>query len=141
MGESSFGTLLQLGDGGATEVFTTVAEVLDISGPNIAVDTEDITNHSSTGAWEEVVASVIRSGEVTFDVNWDPAAATHDESSGLWAELVGRAASNWQLVLTDTDSHTLAFSAFTVGFVPSNPVSGARRGSVTLKPTGQITIS
>ncbi|KKK53886.1 hypothetical protein LCGC14_3090310, partial [marine sediment metagenome] len=30
---SSFGTLLKVGDGAGTEVFTTIAEVMDIDGP------------------------------------------------------------------------------------------------------------
>jgi len=43
------GTLLKIGDGGGTESFTTIAEVLDISGGGYEVMTEDATSHDSSG--------------------------------------------------------------------------------------------
>lgn len=142
MGESSLGTLLQIGDGGATEVFTTIAEVKDINGPNLSSDEHDTTNQSSTGGWEENVASVLRSGEVTFDVNWDPADGTHDEAApGLWGDLVAKTLRNFKLILTDTATHTITFAARVKGMSPSNPVAGVRMAAITLKPSGAITIT
>ena len=90
MAISSFGTLLKIGDGADPEVFTTIAEVLDISGPGLSLDTEETTNHSSPGGWEEYVGTILRSGEVTFGINYDPVGATHDASTGLIKDLTDR---------------------------------------------------
>ena len=76
MAISAFGTLLKVGDGGGTEVFTTIAEVKEISGPSISVDTVELTTHSSSGAWKEYLPTLIDAGEVTFDVNFIPTNAT-----------------------------------------------------------------
>ena len=47
---SSYGTLLKIGDGGGTEVFTPLAEVKSIEGPDMETDIIDVTTHSSAGA-------------------------------------------------------------------------------------------
>ena len=59
-GESAFGTAFKLG---ATEI----AKVTNTSGPSLSLDTEDVTSHDSTDGWEEVVATILRSGTITLD--------------------------------------------------------------------------
>lgn len=134
---SSFGTLLQIGDGGTPESFTTIAEVLDISGPDLSLDTEEVTSHDSPGGWEEHIGTILRSGEVTFDVNYVPTEATHDASTGLIADMVARTVRNFKLVFPDAGSTTWSFSALVTGVKPAAPVEGSLKGSITLKVTGQ----
>ena len=74
---SSHGTLMKIGDGGGSEVFTTIAEVRDISGPSFAVSTEDVTNHDSS-RWREHIATIKEGGEITFDINYY-SATTQDQ--------------------------------------------------------------
>ena len=137
---SSFGTLLQLGDGASTEAFATIAEVLDISGPDLTLDTEEVTSHSSTDGWDEHVATILRGGEVTFDVNFVPAGATHSYAAGLLKDMTDRTLRNFQLVLPDGDTTTWAFSAYVTKFPLSAPVAGALRSSVTLLISGKPTL-
>ena len=66
---SSNGTLLKMGDGGSPEAFTTIAEVLDITGPQLEAGTEEVTNQDSAG-WREYIVTLLSGGEVSFDVNW-----------------------------------------------------------------------
>lgn len=141
MGISSFGTLLKMGDGASPEVFTTIAEVLDISGPSLALDTEETTSHSSTGGWEEFVATILRSGEVSFSVNYDPVGATHDASTGLISDMENRTLRNFQLVFPDTGSTTWSFAAYVTGFEPGMPVAGKLSADVSLKISGQPTLA
>ena len=83
---ASFGTVLKRGA-------TPIAQVLDISGPGLSADTEDVTSHDSTGGWEEHVVTVLRTGDVSFDIEYDPNAATHkNAAAGLLADLISRAA-------------------------------------------------
>lgn len=136
---SSFGTLLQIDDGGGS--FTTIAGVLDIQGPGLSSDTEDATNHGSAGGWEEVLPTIKRSGEVTFDILYDPADATHDPTTGLLAELKNQSKTTYKLVFTDAATTTWQFDAYTLEFGPSTPVSGLLKASLRLKLTGQPTLA
>ena len=138
---SSFGTLLKIGDGGTPEGFTTISEVRDISGPSMALDTEEVTNHDSTGAWEEFVATILRSGEVTFDINYEPTESTHDAGTGLIADMAARTLRNFQLIFTDAGTTTWSFAAYVTGFEPSAPVAGALSAACTMKITGQPTLA
>jgi predicted secreted protein len=120
---------------------TAFANVTNISGPGLSLDTEDVTSHDSTGAWEELVATILRSGEVTIDIVYDPANATHKNASGgLLALLAARAAAEYTLVFPDAATTTWTFNAFVTGFEPSAPVDGALTASVTFKLTGQPTL-
>ena len=72
---AAFGTLFKRGA-------TTIAAVSNISGPGLSLDTEDVTTHDSASGWEEVVGTILRSGEVSLDLVYDPNAATHKYASG-----------------------------------------------------------
>lgn len=120
---------------GATEI----AQVKNISGPGLSLDTEDVTSHDSTSGWEEVVGTILRSGEVTLEIVYDPAAATHKYASGgLLYDLVSRTATTFSIVFPG--AATWSFSALVTGFEPSAPVEGALTASVTLKVTGVVTL-
>ena len=136
---SGFGTLLQLGDGADPEVFTTIAEVKDITGPGLEADTIEVTNHSSPGAWREYIAGLLDAGEVTFDVNYLPGDATHDATTGLQANLLARSVDSYRLTWPTAD--TVTFPAFVTGFETGAPVDDALSASVTLKVAGEPTFA
>ena len=137
---SSFGTLLQMGDGGGPEVFTTVAQVMDIEGPEFSTDTEETTNQSSPGGFEEFIATIKRSGELTFDVNFDPSDATHNATTGLIAAYQNRTKKNWRLLMPVSPAKRWDFAGIVTGMGQSNPVAGILRSSVTIKISGQPTL-
>lgn len=118
----------------AGETLTAVAQIQNMSGPGLSLDTEDVTTHDSTGAWEEHVATILRSGELTLDLIYDPNHATHDASTGLISMLEARIPVGFEI--TFATSYTWAFAAYVTGFEPSAPVDGALTASVTLKLTG-----
>ena len=120
---------------------TTIANVQSISGPGLALDTEDVTTHDSTGAWEEVVGTILRSGEVSLDIVYDPNAATHKyAATGLLYDLVSRTAVAYTLVFPSTAAVTWSFNALVTGFEPSAPFDGALTASVKMKLTGAPTL-
>jgi len=142
LGRWAFGTLLQMGDGAGPEVFTTIAEVKDIDGPDISMDTEDITPHDAVGGWEEFVPTILRSGEVTFDLNFVPSNAQHgDAAGGLINLLKNRTKRNFKLVLPTSPTYTWSFAAYVTGFSNSMPVAGVLGASVTLKVTGVLALA
>lgn len=136
------GTLLQIGDGATpTEGFTTIAEVLDISGPELTQNTSDVTNHDSPGGWQEFIGTILSGGTVTFDVNWQPVEPTHSQSTGVIFDLKSRTKRNFKIVFTDSGNTTWTFTALVTNFTPGAPVQDKLLGSVTLQITGQPTLA
>lgn len=134
---SSHGTLLKIGDGGSpSESFTTIGEVLDISGPSYELSIEEVTNHDSSG-WREFIPTLLDVGEITFDINYY-SATTQDQ---IETDLRAKTKRNFELVfpLPASGTDTRAFAAYITGFEMSAPVEGVLRGSVTLRPVGADT--
>lgn len=133
---AAFGTTIKRGGTGGT----TIAGVSNISGPGLSLDTEDVTSHDSPDGWEEVVATILRSGEVTLDIVYDPAAATHKNAAGgLIHDMASRVAQTY--AITFPGAVSWSFSAFVTGFEPEAPHDGALRASVTMKITGKPTLA
>ena len=129
--KSSFGSYLKLGDGGTSETFATIAEVLDIKGPSLELETEDVTSHDSTDGWAEHIGTILSGGEVSFEVNWLPANATQSHTAGLLKDMVGRTKRNFQRVVPAATSTTWAFAALVTAFEPDLPVKGSQKASIT----------
>lgn len=141
-GIAAFGTLLKIGDGGSpTEVFTTIAEVKDIDGPELEADTEEITHHSSTDGYKEYVVTLLNGGTVEFEVNMILSNATQSYSAGLLKDYEDKTLRNFQLVFPYGSPVTWAFSAFVVGFKPAAPVAGVLNASLSLQISGKPTLA
>lgn len=138
---SAFGTLLKIGDGGSPETFTTIAEVTNISGPSLSMNTVDVTSHDSTDGWREFVGGLLDGGEVTLDINFIPTDPTHSYSTGLLNDMVNRTKRNFQLVFPDAGNTTWSFTALITAFEPSAPTDDKLSASVTLKITGKPTLA
>ncbi|MEM7416787.1 MAG: phage tail tube protein [Gemmatimonadota bacterium] len=136
------GIELQIGDGGGTEVFTAIAQVRDVGGPGLSMDTIDVTHHGSADHWREFVAGLKDAGEVSLELLFDPTETTHrDASGGLLDDMDNRVLRNFQLQFPDTAQTTWSFAAFVTGFNPSAPHDGALTAAVTLKISGEPTLA
>ena len=139
---SAFGTLLRIGDGVTPiENFTTVTEVVEISGPNLSLNTADATSHDSPGGWRERIATILDNEEITFSINYIPTDATHDAGTGLIADMVARTLRNFEVIFPDVGTTTWAFSAFITSFQPTEPHDNKLSADVTLTPSGQPTLA
>lgn len=130
---SSHGTLLKIHDG--TSTYTTIAEVLDITGPSYEVRTEETTNHDSAG-WAEFTPTIIDGGEVSFEVNYY-SATTQDQ---VETDMLAKTKRLWQVVfpLPSSGTDTRGFSGYVTANEPSAPVEGVLRFSLTIKITGAV---
>ena len=114
---------------------TKLAAVQKIGGPGLALDTEDVTTHDSAGAFEEVVATILRSGELSMDVVYDPAAATHSATAGLLYYVNNKTKVIMDILFLGTSNWT--FDGYVTGFEPDMDHAGALTAAVTAKITGQ----
>jgi predicted secreted protein len=128
---AAFGTaLLQNG--------TEIAQVQNISGPAISLDTEDVTSHDSEDAYEELVGTILRTGEISLDLLFDPTEASH---TGLITTMESREVDSFELQFPDDAMTQWSFNAFVVNFEPDMPHDGALAAAVTLKITGTPTLT
>lgn len=119
-------------------VFTAVAEVVDSAGPGIEQATHDAPSQETT--WMKRVAGIVSAGDYTFDVNFIPKDATHDDSTGLVSLLGLQYTTAWQLVYNDAAAGTSSdwvFSGYLVTFGEDIPVDGILKSSVTVKINGE----
>jgi len=123
----------EIGAGGVAEA--AVAQVTNISGPGMGVDTEDVTTHDQATAWEESVTTIIRSGEVSLDIVYDPAHATHDAGTGLLYRMEDKVYSFFKLIFPSNIEWE--FSGYVTGFEPGIPADGALTATVKAKITSQ----
>jgi hypothetical protein len=136
---SSFGTVLQIGDGADPEVFTGIAEVRDIDGPGLELSTIEVTHHLSPDATREHMATLKDLTEISFEIAFIPTGATHDLTTGLMSVWYNRTKNNWRIVFTDSGSTTWQMSGFVTSFGLGAPVEGILTASCTIKLTGGIT--
>jgi hypothetical protein len=122
-------------------VLTTVAQVQSIAGPGLGLDTEDVTCHDQATAFEEVIGTLLRSGEVSLGLVYDPNAATHSATAGLIDSLEKRAIYDFSITFPSSGTVTWYFDGYVTGFEPDAPVDGALTAAVTIKLTGAPTLA
>ena len=131
--QAAFGTSFKITAG------TAVGNIKSIKGPAIKLDMADVTSHDSTSAWEEAVATILRSGECTIELFYDPAnAQIKNASGGLLYLLTTRASASF--TITFPNASTIVFTGFVTGFEPDIPFDGPLTASVKINPTGVVTL-
>lgn len=132
----AFGTLLKIGDGGGSEVFTTIAELKAISGAGLKSDTVEVTAHD-TGPFKQYITTLIDQGEITLTMNFNKG-ATQGFTGGLYNDQVNGTLRNFQLVLPTSVAATGALAAYVTSFTLDASVGGVLEASITLRPNGGI---
>ena len=128
-GEAAFGTHLYDGTNELTHV-------TNISGGGLSLDLEDVTAHDSTGAFEESVATILRSSEIRLEINYEPGDARHKE---IIARLIARTpVTTYEIHMPNGEVWDYA-GVYVTGFEPSEPHAGKISAVVTIKPTGVVT--
>jgi len=132
---AGLGAEIQRGDGNTSELFTAIAEVINITGPGLTRDFIDVTNLSSSGGYREFVASFRDGGEYTFTCNFVRA-----EYDLLLADFENDDAINYQVVLPDTGSTTIGFTGLLTALPMTIPFDDKVTVDVTIKISGAVTI-
>lgn len=135
-GISGFGTKLQRGDGAAPETFAAIANVTNITPPSTSRNDIDVTAHDSADGWMEFVGGLKDAGEVSVDINYEP--AVHDV---LLDDYDADDLITWRIVFPDTAATTWEFKAFLSGFEPEAPSDDKLAASLTFKVSGKPTFA
>jgi hypothetical protein len=138
---AAFGTLLKRGNGASpTEVFTSIAEVLDIGGISLENMMADVTSQLAPGGYEESVPTTKKAGPIAFKLNFVPTNTTQSYATGLIKDYDDQTLRHFQVVFPDTGSTTWAFSAYVSKVDIAAPVKGILSGDVILTISGAPTL-
>lgn len=92
------GILLKAGDGGGPETFTAVAEIMTLKPPQLSRNEIEVTSHNEGATTGEAkILGMLRKGQVTGTLNWVPTDATHDDSTGILADILANTKRNWRI--------------------------------------------
>ena len=149
MSSAIFGqTLLQrLNDGQTstdpvvdTSKWTTLAEVISLSGPSMACEPVEVTSQDSVASSREFIPGYRDAGEVSADINFIPSNATQDGTDGLLDDFENSLKTSWAVIFNTSPKSFFLFSAFATGFDVTSPTDAQLTASITLKLDGVLTM-
>lgn len=122
---------------------TPLGQIMDITGPQLSTDTDEITSHSSPDFTEEFIATVKRTGTITFALVFDPDNNGHAALFTAWDD---RTKDFYVMTYPDETGAAEAgaswdFYAYCTGFSMTAPVTGHLAADVTLRVTGAPTFN
>lgn len=130
----SQGMLIQRSDGASPEVFATIPEVSEMSGPGGQSSEIDVTDLSSTA--KEFRMGLQDEGQISLTMNWIPGNAVH---AGLRTDRSNQTLRNFKIIFTDSPTTTWDFAAFVMGLEMSAGVDDVVKATATLRVSGSIT--
>ena len=117
---------------GITIVFGTTAfsaEIVDIGGPSLSRESIDKTHQGTLKARTFMPSDLYDPGELTFDIHFNP---DTDPEIDEPEEVV---------TVTWPSGATWAADGFITGYEPATPLEDKMTGSITVKFSGEITIT
>lgn len=138
---TSKGVKLQRGNGAGTEIFATIGEVFNISGPNESVEEIEVTSFDSTA--KEYLPGLRDGGEVQFDFRLVGEDAMQ---VGLRSDFAAGVVRNFKLELNDatatlTTPSVYAFAAVVKALGTTFGTNAPVNCSCTLKVSGAVTFT
>lgn len=134
----SCGLTFKRGDGEVTEAFTSVGEVISLSGLGKTNELSEVTNFDSS-CTREYIAGLADGQEINIECNYIPLDA---QQQALITDVDNRSNRNFQFAMTDgTTTHTFDFTAACLAWVINPSVDGAHTISFTIKSSGAITLT
>lgn len=128
-----YGSLFQTGDGGSPEIWSTVAEVTNISPPGVARDSVDTSHENGPNEWRESIPGLKTPGEMSIEMNFVPGG---DAYADLFAELSDQLIRNRRIVFPDGE--VMGFRAFLTGLESEVPVDAQMKATATFQLSGAV---
>ena len=132
------GATLAVGDGASPESFTTIAEVIEVTGPDQQNEEIETTNLGSTA--KEFIAGLKDNGTCQFQAHFAPSNTQHQQ---LFSDAADATARNYRLTWSDGNSPSpyVQFTAFVQSLSNETPPNDSVKLNGTLRITGALTTS
>lgn len=132
-GIDAFGTQLRIGDAAGTS-FDDVAEVTSVDVLDVQVEDITTTSHDSPGQWQEYIGGLKDGGELSFELNFDPAVhATLLDLVGVTRE--------FQIVMPAGVDDIVEFEGYIKTLGAAAPHDDKLTASAAIKVSGPVTIT
>ena len=133
---SGHGTLVARAPKATPTVFTTIAELGDITPPSLTRNEFDATTQNED--IDSYVLGVLRRAQVTFPLNFIPTDSTHDYISGVLQSMKNKDMDGWRV--TFPDGTVWIGSGQVQKFDMKAPVDGKLTADVGVRLSGKFTI-
>jgi len=121
-GVIGLGPLLTIGDRDTPEVFTTIAEVKDITGPGLTREFAEFKHPQSASGYREYKPTFKNSGNVTFKCNFLPDDSTQGfAATGKLKDSEDGQLRSFQLLFPDAGATFASFAAYVANIQPTAP--------------------
>ncbi len=127
--------VLGAGNAASPEVFTTIAQLVNIGEVGVERSLIDTTNLAST--IREYKGAIPDGTEVDFDFQYDPDNA---QQTALKTRLDANTTINYRVTLSDSPATTFTFAGLVVSWKISNPIDNIVPLAVRIKVTGSLTV-
>lgn len=130
--ELGYGLLIKMLTATGPDVYTTLGQMKDIKPSGFSVDMVDATHNESDDATEEVIPGLVRTGETSFQIHYDPASAT-------MALLEGSKRIKKTFREVWPDGRYVQYNGYLTNVEPDAPTEDKAVAAVTLKRSGPAT--
>lgn len=128
-----FGTLFQTSDGNSPATWSTVAEVISISPPEISRDNIDTSHENGPNEWRQNMPGLTSPGEVKLEFNFVPGGSAYDD---LFVELADQLVRTRRIVFPN--GAILGFSAFLTALGSEAAIDSQIKAMATFQLSGQV---
>ena len=129
---AAINTLLSLGDSGSPPSFSVIANISDITGPQLAATVVDVTSHSTTVPWRQRIPTLLDVGDLTCKLWFVPGSTGHQQLLDIFA---GRNLEQYTITWPQVGAPTWWFEAYITKFSITAAVAGALEATVTFSGT------
>jgi len=131
------GLTVKIGDGGGTEVFTAMSELLSLSGLGVSNTKVDASSFDST--LREYIYGLSEGKEIGMEFNYLPG---DTEQAGLIDDVANKTSRNFQIVLTDgTTTKTYALTTLPMDYEINPAFEDKNTITFSLQINSAITVS
>ena len=116
--------------------FVDLAEVFEVTPPEIAVDQVEVTHFKSPGRSREYIPALSDNGTASASMNYVPNSATDQLLDGLLTS-----GDVEEMRITYPNGVTVTFDAFVSGYSKSIPVADRMTAEVQFKVTGAVVLA
>lgn len=130
--EIGYGVVLKMLTSTDPDVYTTLGNQRDVTPPGFSVDMVDATHNESPDTTEEVIPGIVRTSDVTFQIEYNPVSATV-----ALIEAAKRVSKTFRTVWPD--GRHITFDGYITEFAPEAPTEEKQVATITIKRSGAYT--
>lgn len=144
-GLEAFGTSLAREDDVTAGLFHPLANITSVAPPGFSRDPYDVTAHDSPDGYMEFIGGLIDGGEVSADINYDPAATvpsgpgTVNVTTALLGDFESSAPVNYEIALPN--GAKFAAALLITGLEIEAPYDGKLSASLSFQVSGKPTFT